>query len=98
MQPDNSKTRTTFVVLTSAVCGTVVATGMLAIGVVITAAVRGYSLVDLYMETFPSFRGPATTSIPTAVYVIFFLYVLGAVEVAMSSRHLLSKRWRAARK
>lgn len=93
MQSPTSRTTSLFAIVASAVYGTIVATGVLAIGFVAVAAVKGYSPVDFYAETFPSFRGPGVTQIPPVVYAIFFLYVIGAVEVALVYRRRLSNRW-----
>ena len=93
MQAPTSKTTSILAIVASAVYGTIVATGVLAIGFVTIAAVKGFSPIDFYAETFPSFRGPGVTQIPPVVYAIFFLYVIGAVELALAYRRRLSNRW-----
>jgi hypothetical protein len=72
----------------------IIATGLLAIGIAVTAGMKGYSLEELYVETFPTFRGgePATR-LPKAVYTIFFAYVIAAAEIAILYRRRLAKRW-----
>jgi len=79
-------------VLASVMYGTILATGFLALAFVATATIRGYSPIELYAETFPSSRGGGITQFPPFVYGIFFLYVIGAVEIAIFYRRRLSHR------
>jgi len=72
----------------------VLATGVLAIGVAVMAASKGYSLAELYTDTFPTFRGGAEpASMPAVVYLIFFGYVVGTAEIAILYRRRIARRW-----
>lgn len=92
MQAPQSKATSVVAVVASAVYGTIVATGALAIGFVITATAKGYTALEFYAAIFPSYRGQSFSEISPVVYVVFFLYVLIAVEIAVASRRRFAKR------
>jgi hypothetical protein len=81
-------------ILAAASYAIVMATGVLVIGIVVTAAARGYSLGELYTETFPTFRGaPHPSVLPRYAYAVFFAYVVGAAELAILQQRRIVKRW-----
>ena len=80
-------------ILTAASHAIVVATGVLVIGFVIAAAAKGYSLGELYFETFPTFRGSSHPNVITwRVYAVFFAYVIGAAELAIVYQQRIARR------
>ena len=70
----------------------VVVSGVLAIGFAAFAAMKGYTIGDLYAEVFPRFRGERVSEVPRAAYVIFFAYVIAATELALILRRRLTNR------
>ena len=72
----------------------IMATGVLVVGFAATAAAKGYTLGELYIETFPTFRGsPQPTVLTWHAYAVFFAYVVGAAELAIVHQRRIFKRW-----
>ena len=78
----------------AAVYAVIVATGVFTIVVAVFASIKGYTILDLYAETFPRFRGDSDpVTIPTMVKLSFAVYVLAAAEIALFFRRRLAARW-----
>ena len=72
----------------------IMATGVLVVGLAVAAAAKGYSLGELYFETFPTFRGDSHPNVlPSYAYAVFFAYVVGAAELAILYQRRIVKRW-----
>jgi hypothetical protein len=81
-------------ILAAASYAVIMATGVLVIGLAVAAAARGFTLGELYQETFPTFRGNARPIVLTwHVYAVFFMYVVGAAELAIVHQRRIAKRW-----
>jgi hypothetical protein len=69
-------------------------TGALTLVLVVTAAMRGGSVTDLFYDVFPRFRGgPQMSHIPAYVYAVFIAYVTLASTIAIERRRSLVKKW-----
>lgn len=82
-----------FIVIVLAVSyAVIIATGILIVGLAVVASTKGYSLVQLYTETFSPFRGSGEIPTPPIVYSIFFAYVIGAAQIAIICRRRIARR------
>lgn len=81
-------------ILAAASYAIIMATGVLVIGFTVVAAAKGYTLGELYIETFPTFRGSSHPNVLTwRAYAVFFAYVAGAAELAILHQRRIVKRW-----
>jgi hypothetical protein len=84
----------TFAVAVAASHAIIMATGVLVVGFALAAAARGATLGELYIETFPTFRGSSQPNVLTwHSYAVFFAYVVGAAELAIVYQRRIVKRW-----
>lgn len=80
-------TKSVVVGFVSVIVAMTITTGALTLGLAIMAAVHGQNLVDLYLETFPQVRGlPVPFQMRGTGYAVFFLYVVGAAQLAIVCR------------
>jgi hypothetical protein len=97
MKRENERTGTLLTatsIVASSMYATVVATGLLTIGLSVTAVIKGTSFVDYYQYVFPQFRGGATAvHIPAFGYVAFIVYIAIAASVAIHTRKRITQAW-----
>lgn|SRR3954447_15098665 len=79
--------KSTLVLVASIIVAVTTATGLLTLGFAVTAAMHGQNLAELYLETFPRVRGvPVPLHLQSIAYAVFFLYVVGAAQIAVICR------------
>lgn len=93
MKTEQGSVRAIRIGVMAAVSAVVIATGALVIVLIVIATVQGQTLMELYYNTFPRYRGAHDGSDASMVVrVIFFLYVLGSAVGAMILRARFARR------